>query len=283
MPHPLQLDHAPLIRRLLKPLGAALAAALALPVLGAFIRPLCVSLQPEIPWIEPVALSHGFGALMLALAFWLTGISPLAGLRRAAASRRGRSALDAWGGRWFLVFGLVPLLITLIGFSKAMSIGLPLSTRPLYWLATGLIVGLAEEYAVRGPLFELLAGFGPRAAIYGTAAVFALLHLGNFRGAPDALVVTAQIFGALVTGLCWGFMRWRWRTVWPGAAIHGVGDFVAFLLADGLAPVVVLDPSPHVHQMRIALGLAMPLLAVGLAWLLRQPGRARMAGAPVAG
>ncbi len=271
MPHP---------SRLIKPLGAALAVILAMPVLGALLRPLCVALQADIPWVEPVALAHGFGALLLAGAFWMLGLSPLAGLRQGAATARGRSVLDASNTRLFLLFGLLPLLITAIGFSKAMALGLPLSPRPLFWLATALIVGLAEEYAVRGPLFELLAKFGPRSAIYGTAIFFALLHVGNFRGAPDALVVAGQIFGALVTGLCWSFMRWRCRTIWPAAAIHGFGDFVTFLLADGLTRAVQLDPSPHAHAMQLAIGFVVPLAAAGFVWLL---GQARPVGAPVTG
>jgi len=283
MPHSLQPDHAPPMRRLLKPLGAALAAVFAFPVLGALIRPFCVALQPELPCIEPVAMSHALGALLLALVLWLMGVSPLAGLRRAAASPRERTALDRSGRLWFLMFGLIPVLMTAIGFSKAMALGLPLSPRPLFWLATALMVGLAEEYAVRGPLFELLAGIGPRAAIYGTAGFFGLLHLGNLWGTHDVLAVANQVFGALVTGLCWSFMRWRLRTIWVAAAIHGFGDWVALLLADGLAPVVRLDPSPHALQIRIALGLAIPLFAAGMVWLLRKPVTARTAAVAVAG
>jgi membrane protease YdiL (CAAX protease family) len=280
MPHSSQSETAPLMRPLLGLVGAALA----LPVLDAFLRPLCISLQPQLPWIDPVATSHALGALVLVLALWMIGISPLPGLRLAAAAGRERTALDESSRILFLVVGLVPAVAAIVAFGKAMAIGLPLSPHPWFWLATALIIGLTEEYAVRGPLFEALAGIGPRAAIYGSAAIFALLHLGNFRGAPDAFAVIDQISGALMTGLCWGFMRWRWRTVWLAAAIHGFLDFVPFVLANAAAPVVHLAASPNLHQTHIGhigLNLAEALFLGGIVWLLR-PGKARIGTAPVA-
>ncbi|MDZ7701970.1 MAG: CPBP family intramembrane glutamic endopeptidase [Halobacteriales archaeon] len=85
-------------------------------------------------------------------------------------------------------------------------------------LAAGLLAGVLEELALRGALLRLLeVRWGPRAAIAGSAAVFALLHQGH-AGSPGALAAVLASMGA--AGLLLGVVAVRSGSVWPAVWLH---------------------------------------------------------------
>lgn len=85
-------------------------------------------------------------------------------------------------------------------------------------LAVGLLAGVLEELAFRGALLRLLeARWGPRTALWGTAAVFALLHQGHAGNRVVLVLVGASMLAA---GLLLGLVVLRTRSVWNAVVVH---------------------------------------------------------------
>lgn len=93
------------------------------------------------------------------------------------------------------------------------------------WMARLALPAAAEEVALRGYLFQVVArAWSPAAALVGTSVVFALLHLGNPGVGWAGLVgITAAglLLGALVLrsrALWWAVgahLGWNWTLAWP--------------------------------------------------------------------
>lgn len=97
-------------------------------------------------------------------------------------------------------------------------------------LATGVLVGLAEELLFRGTVLRCLrtAGRPESLAAFWTAVAFGLFHLPNiFLG--TGLTGLWQITLAAITGYAlYLFRRWQ-GFIWMAMAAHGLWDISAFL------------------------------------------------------
>ena len=100
-------------------------------------------------------------------------------------------------------------------------------------LATGVLVGLAEELVFRGIVLRCLrTGNRPESsAALWTALGFGLFHLPNiFMG--TGLAGLSQIVLAAITGYAlYLFRRWH-GLLWMAMVAHGTWDISAFLVGD---------------------------------------------------
>lgn len=94
-------------------------------------------------------------------------------------------------------------------------------------LAIGLllffVIGPAEEVYWRGFVQDRLS------ARYGGFAgwlVGSLVYAGVHLWAWNLMLVMA----ALLCGLFWGLVYWRWKSLWPGIISHAVWDVAIFIL-----------------------------------------------------
>ncbi len=85
-------------------------------------------------------------------------------------------------------------------------------------LAIALFVPIVEEAMCRGIGFALLARWGERVAIAGSAVAFTLAH-GAILDLP----------WVLVTGLGLGYLRARTGSLYPGIALHATVNGIAVL------------------------------------------------------
>lgn len=174
--------------------------------------------------------------------FWL-GMSVAAGLLTAAAVWLERGEL--WGRlRWkaaHLAIGLVSAALLYAVFLVGDRVGraiLPFagdqiaavyarrgSSSPILIGALLLAwIGPAEEIFWRGFLQHRLARRWGRSWGYLTAsAIYAAVHLwaGNLM----------LFLAALVCGLFWGAVYWRWGSLWPGVISHAAWDVLIFVIA----------------------------------------------------
>jgi uncharacterized protein len=90
-------------------------------------------------------------------------------------------------------------------------------------LTTSIINPLFEETLVCGYIIHRLANKGAIVAISFSAFVRFLYH--TYQG-PASL-------GALVMGLMFGYLFWRYRQLWPLIIAHGLIDLLALLLLTG--------------------------------------------------
>jgi membrane protease YdiL (CAAX protease family) len=86
-------------------------------------------------------------------------------------------------------------------------------------VVTVTLVPFAEELFFRGAGVSVLRGFGPAAAIAGTAIVFGLAH---------GILVALPVLVALAAGLAW--IRLRSGSVWPSMAAHAGYNSIAILV-----------------------------------------------------
>ena len=86
-------------------------------------------------------------------------------------------------------------------------------------LSSAVVPALVEEFALRGAVLGALRRFGDGFAIAVSAILFGLLH-GNLVQIPFAFVV----------GIALGYAVVKTGSIWTGAIIHFINNFVAILL-----------------------------------------------------
>lgn len=97
----------------------------------------------------------------------------------------------------------------------------------------GLIVPFTEEVLFRGLLqggIERIAAEGRAISwlsIVATASIFGLLHWPGLYGQKTPLAPLI-VLSAFVSGLLFGYMRDRLRTIVPGMALHALGNLAGF-------------------------------------------------------
>lgn len=117
-------------------------------------------------------------------------------------------------------------------------------------LVASLLAPACEEITFRGYVLSTLSlRRRPAAAIAGTAALFALLHLDPVRF--PALLLLGGVFG---------WLTWRARSVWPAIAAHAANNGLAasLLLAEGPPR----DVTPPLAAVAGTLGLGGSALAL---------------------
>lgn len=207
----------------------------------------------------PPCIAAGVGAWVLYTVLtvsiqWSSGIAYADWFKTAAAAwRTGVLSLAAGSALLVVLVGLVrwdhlwhdPIRLQSSGVMKvAMAfwwgaialrcVGIAWSRVPadllLAILASGVLVGFAEELLFRGIFLRALRAGGRResAAAIWTAAAFGLFHLPNvFMG--TGWVGTIQVVIAGASGLVLYLFRRHYGTIWPAMFAHGAWDISTFL------------------------------------------------------
>ncbi|MFN2298413.1 MAG: lysostaphin resistance A-like protein [Anaerolineales bacterium] len=195
---------------------------------------LAVLFLPAVPaliWLWPnlrdehlqTAVQSAAYVYVLAGVLWI-------GRRRWSWEELGITHRGFWLGA---VFGGVLFLLrilALLGFRLPVAFK-PLQALPFLWDIVFYFgfVALTEELLFRGLLFRALEdGWGPAAAVIGSAAGFALWHIG-WAG--------PLVIGHFVLGLYFGLIRRRSQGILGLIAAHGLYD----LFAEQLAEPIPLD------------------------------------------
>lgn len=101
------------------------------------------------------------------------------------------------------------------------------------WLVAGLFIGFAEETLTRGFVVNLMRKGGYREITVAlvSAALFALLHVGNLLNGQPLLNTALQVVYTFAFGLCMYFtLRVTGNLIWP-ILLHASTDPSIFLLA----------------------------------------------------
>ncbi|WP_371224578.1 CPBP family intramembrane glutamic endopeptidase [Roseovarius sp. 2305UL8-3] len=142
----------------------------------------------------------------------------------------------AWGGVWFV---LIPVLFMGALFSlevfgtieQSVTVSFPASFI-VSLLALTLLVGIFEETLFRGVvLFGFEVTWGPLAAIAASSILFGAMHYVNWIGGQDFDETTTQVVSAGLSGILYGALALRTRSIWPGAFLHCVWDSMVTLNA----------------------------------------------------
>jgi membrane protease YdiL (CAAX protease family) len=143
----------------------------------------------------------------------------------------------AWGGLWYF---LPPALITFgilgvgilsatqddyLGFVAMMASNLMASI-----LVLVIFVGIFEEVLFRGiVLHGLEVRTGPIAALLLSSFLFGSMHYVNWIGGQDLISTHKQVLHAGLSGLLYGAITLRCRSIWPAAALHAFWDFTVII------------------------------------------------------
>ncbi|MGD2116655.1 MAG: CPBP family intramembrane metalloprotease [Acidobacteriota bacterium] len=206
-----------------------------------------------LPGERGLELGGAVGRLVMAgLALWV--LSSLGWLREAGLVRFGdRSAWMSVLTPLIYVTLVYPLLLT---GDLALNVGRPVLAALV--AANGFSAGVMEEIVFRGlVLCALLRHWGrDRGGIAGSLALssvlFAAPHALNLLTEPNATRVLAQLGWALLLGVVFGMLVLAGESVWPVAALHGLGNAVVHLnrlgrevdVAGTSAVLLVLAPLP---------------------------------------
>lgn len=203
-------------------LGQALVVQLMMPAGVASTRPGAPAGSPALPdvWALalPLALSYlalvGVVSVLARLEFGRT-LRALPGFGRATPRAHVIGALTG-----LTLYGVNVAFTAVIdvGIERTELFHAVTRTRDLLVLAAPVVVlaPVFEEILFRGLFFGAFVERGTRAAIVGSAGVFAAVHLLTYAEAPLALV---PVF---VVGLANGALRARTRSIDPGITSHAV-------------------------------------------------------------
>jgi membrane protease YdiL (CAAX protease family) len=129
---------------------------------------------------------------------------------------RGRGELHRGEGRlpW-----PVTAAIGIAAFAAARALQHPLAPRmPPLLVAGTAVVGIAEELLFRRLLYGALAAYGAAVAVWGSAAVFAAVHVPAYGVAAFPVDLAA--------GLVFGWQRWASGTWTPAAVTHAAANIL---------------------------------------------------------
>lgn len=125
-----------------------------------------------------------------------------------------------------------PALYVAIFFVGVMAVGLPPLVMIAVIAANTFLVGISEELACRGILYQgLLPRFGIRAAILTSTALFGAVHLLNGFTTGDFGAAAIQSATAFMSGIVFLAIRIRTRSLFPGIILHGLWDCALVTLA----------------------------------------------------
>jgi membrane protease YdiL (CAAX protease family) len=168
-------------------------------------------------------------------------------------------------------------------FGMAFYLGLPSPRIVGFVVVNALLVGVSEELACRGVLFQ---GFRSRfrvwPAIWLTSLIFAAMHVLNGFVTGQFGIAAIQSLAAFCTGMLFMAIRVRTGSIYPCVVLHGLWNTGALL-----AVLAAVHKSGG-HQANLEMGLIMALPVLGVLpnllyglWLLRHAARdeARATGA----
>lgn len=201
--------------------------------------------------VQPSYLAAiGFLLLVIWLAGWrdlgLSQPRPLASLRLL----------------WF------PALYVAVFAAGVSAVGLPPAPVFAVIVANTFLVGISEELACRGVLYQgLLSRLGVRAAILLSSSLFGIVHLLNGFSTGDFGAAAIQSATAFMSGITFLAIRIRTGSLLPGMVLHGSWDCALVTLA--IAAQHRLEAAtPGAASIALPLFLILPNFIYGL-FLLR--------------
>jgi membrane protease YdiL (CAAX protease family) len=123
-------------------------------------------------------------------------------------------------------------------------------TSPGFIIAAVLIAPIGEEIIFRGMITKLLLKeYRPAKAILISALIFGIIHLNP-----------AQILGAFVAGLLFGWLYYKTRSVIPGIILHFINNGLSVLVTIYLGETWELNNHPLALALLIISAIALPLV-----------------------
>lgn len=150
------------------------------------------------------------------------------------------------------------------------ALGWPPATTVAVIAANTFLVGISEELACRGVLYQgLLGRLGLRGAILVSTALFGVIHLlnGFTTGAFGAAAV--QSITAFMSGIVFLAIRIRTGSLFPGMVLHGAWDCALVTLATTAATRAPEASTSASVMIALPLLLILPNFLYGL-FLLRK-------------
>lgn len=173
-------------------------------------------------------------ATLLTAAF--VGASALAGLGIMLATRPSlaeyglRRAVHLRTVWWAIPLLLAPLLVGVIaGFNPEPRMLLP-------YLALTVAVGFNEEIWFRGLALAAVRRLGARPTIFGSAAVFGVMHLANALAGATLPALLLQFGFAALVGVVLAELVAITGSMWLPIGWHFAYDFVSFNSGDAFGP-----------------------------------------------
>ncbi|MEJ0011405.1 MAG: CPBP family intramembrane glutamic endopeptidase [Bauldia sp.] len=129
-----------------------------------------------------------------------------------------------------------PALYVVFFVGLGLVVGLPPLPVMLVILGNTVMVGISEELACRGILYQgLRSRFSVWPAILVSTLLFGAVHILNGISTGDFLASSIQAVTAFMTGIAFMAIRIRTRSIYPGIILHGLWDFTLVTTAVGLA------------------------------------------------
>jgi hypothetical protein len=155
-----------------------------------------------------------------------------------------------WIFRWFdiglnapasarsLVVLWLPAIYLAVMAAAVLVAGSPSRDATIFILINTLLIGIAEEVAFRGILFQgLRSKLGIWPSIWITSLAFGLLHLMNYRWLGSLTTALFQSLAAFSLGMVLLAVRIRTKSLDTGIVLHAAWDFCSMmLLASPMAP-----------------------------------------------
>jgi membrane protease YdiL (CAAX protease family) len=172
---------------------------------------------------------------------------------------RSRASLIALAMSIFILTAQVPFL-------QMHYKNLPHILNGLLWL---FILGMGEEIACRGFIFNLFRRHGIQRAAWYSSIIFGLLHFNHIFDGASKVGTTFQVINAIAYGYFMVGLMIATKSIWPSIFMHALNDFpyafgVGFVLPNSI------------HDVSWLMELTGPVAMVGLGWgLLRKTKRTR--------
>lgn len=168
---------------------------------------------------------------------------------------------------------VVPALPLLLLPALPAIFGPGLVERPPWQLAV-LAFGVAtvafgEEGVFRGVVMRVLLMRGLLPALFGSAAMFGLMHLMNLAIGSHPITVAAQVVMTFGVGIGFGAVALATGTIWPLLAVHFLMDFVNSIQAAAPEEDTGVTTSQLLVDGGINVALGVVTAGYGL-WLLRR-------------
>lgn len=153
--------------------------------------------------------------------------------------RTGRvTSKPAWRGIWYAV---LPVLLTLGMLSIGVAAGVANDLDFGVLLGSGIVqstlvfvifVGIFEEVLFRGiVLHGLERRMNVIFALLLSSFLFGAMHYVNWIGGQSLSATHAQVLHAGLSGILYGAITLRCRSLWPAVFIHALWDFTVFMNA----------------------------------------------------
>ncbi len=168
---------------------------------------------------------------------------------------------------------VVPALPLLLLPALPALFGPGLSDRPGWKVALSAFgvatVAFGEEGMFRGVVLRVLLVRGLRPALFGSAALFGLMHLVNLVNDSHPVTVAAQVIMTFGVGIGFGAVALATGTIWPLLVIHFLMDFANSIQA--AAPGESTGVGMSDLLLNGGINVALGALAAGYGlWLLRR-------------